>query len=1075
MGNQNFKKRIVFLLIAGILPVFFFSAQAQNFSVKGNVLSSEDSQPLPGVNVVIKGKTQGTITDIDGNFNLATSKSDTLIFSFIGYLAEEVAVNGQANIDVTLVLDAESLSEVVVIGYGVQKKSHTTGAIASVGGEDLAAIQAVRVDDALAGKLSGVLIQNSSGEPGTDPKIQIRAASSVSGESSPLIVVDGFPISGSIATVNPNDIQSLEVLKDAASAAIYGSRGANGVILITTKSGKIGKPQFSYNNYFSTSKKYRDNISMTGGEWAEHIRSEVDAGNMDLSHLDAAFVEYRLTAYEESPDVVNVEDWLYKTGSVMSHDFSMSGASEDVSYFASIGYLDSEGTVRDQAFEKMNARVKVDAKLGDRFKTGLNFNGFVSDRSIAGWDIRDIARSYSVHPIYHTEASIAFVQELNDKAVALGLDPFDDGKNSGATEELGFNQSIYTLEPGDFVNDWHYGRSDNGIGGSGDQGPATKLDNTEQTQQTIFGNVTTYLQLEIFKGLNLKTVLGGDINSTEDFQYIGLESDAKGRGTSTTLDNTNLNKSSALSETTLSYANTFAGKHDVSAVAGLEFQSTYYNGIALEGTNVPNSDIINYNLLDPSDITVTERDETVARQSLFGRINYAFDNRYMLSASVRRDGDSRFGANNRFETFPAISLGWNVHNEGFFSAVEPVSRLKLRVSRGSLGTTSFLDAYSSLSLLNASTTIYGTGYLIPSDVENADLTWQTNTETNIGIDLGFMENRFQLSVDYFISDIQDMLISQSVSEVLGTPSVNLNTGDMSSSGIEIELNANIIKTSDFTWNIGANFTKISTEITDLGDLDELPREAVGQSGRDILFRNYVGGQIGEMWGLETTGTVEYEYLTDPTRHPNYQSGLYYVKDQQVAGEDGYGEIDNTRTVEEGGDLVKVGNNTPDFFWGLTSSMAYKGFDLSFQLQGSHGAEVYNVDPYYYGSQWGTSRMRMDIFDADGDGIADANGEFYKDAKGRTDANIQDASYVALRNLTIGYTLPTKWVSKIGLGSVRAYVAANNLFYIMADNYTSYNPEGIETTGDYSGPTTSGFQVGASPVVRTFTFGLNVNF
>ncbi len=477
---------------------------------------------------------------------------------------------------------------------------------------------------------------------------------------------------------------------------------------------------------------------------------------------------------------------------------------------------------------------------------------------------------------------------------------------------------------------------------------------------------------------------------------------------------------------------------------------------------------LNYALLAPEDIAVTERDETIARRSTFGRINYAYDNRYLASFSIRRDGDSRFGANNRYEVFPAVSVGWNMHNEAFYNS-EFLTQVKLRASTGSLGTTSFLGAYNSLSLLNPSATIFGTGFLIPSDVANPDLTWQTNTETNIGANLGFLGSRFTIGVDYYTSNIEDILINQSVSEVLGTTSIALNSGDVKSSGVELELGAALVNNGTVRWNVSANLSTVNNEITDLGGLDELPQVIYGQSGRGPVFRNYVGGEIGEMWGLETDGMVETEFMVDPTRAIGISSSEYYVVDQNNDG-----VIDRTRTVEEGGDLVKIGQNTPDFYYGLNTQVSYKDFDFSLQFQGASGGDVFNIDEIYWRSEFG-GRLRSS-FDAEGDGIADHNGKFYTQSRNQLDAQIQDASYFALRNITLGYTLSPDLVSQIGLGSVRAYVASTNLLYLMANDYTSLNPEGVETTnGGYLGPTTYGVQVGASPVVRSFTFGLDVNF
>ena len=673
--------------------------------------------------------------------------------------------------------------------------------------------------------------------------------------------------------------------------------------------------------------------------------------------------------------------------------------------------------------------------------------------------MRDLTESLQCSPyLPHRSSLLHSFRIWTQQAQALGLAGFDAGYRGG---DAPFNNSITTLQPGDTAQDWHYGRSGNGIGGSGDAGPATKLDNQERTQKNYFANVNTYLQYSVLDGLNIKTVLGADILDTQDYYFRGLESDSRARTNQTNLDQTDTKRTSVLSETTLNYAKVI-DKHDISAVVGLEFQNNNITATAIEGNNVPFGDILNYNLFDPEDIVVTEREETRSRRSVFGRITYAFDDRYLLSASVRRDGDSRFGANNRFETFPALSVGWNIHNESFLKDSETLSRLKLRFSTGSLGTTSFLGSYDALSLLNPAPTAVGNGFLISSNVANPDLTWQTNTETNYGIDLGFLNNRFTLGVDYYTSNVENILLGKSVSEVLGTTSVTINAGDIESSGVELELSAALVGKQDFTWNISANLSSVNTEIKDLDGLDELPPTIYGQSGRGPEFRNYVGGEIGEMWGLETIGEVESIHIADPTRTVGATSGEYYVKDQN-----GDGEIDRD-------DYVKIGQNSPDFYYGLNSEMRYKAFDMSFQIQGSEGAQVFNIDPLYWQSQFG-GRLR-DSFDANDDGIADGNGEFYTRARDQTDATVQDASYIALRNLTLGYTLNSELTSKVGVHSARVYLAATNLLYLWSDDYTSFNPEGVETTNTgYLGPTTYGVQVGASPIVRSFTLGLNINF
>jgi TonB-dependent starch-binding outer membrane protein SusC len=1040
-------------ITAIFMLLFSVMSFAQSNTLTGKVIDGENA-PIPGVAVKIVGTSTGAYTDDNGNYSVKVNRGDSIRFSFIGFATQTIAYTGQLSLDVNL--SETTFDEVVVVAYGTQKKSHNTGAIGSLKGKDLVAIQSTRVDEALAGKLAGVLIQNQNPEPGAAPKVQVRAASSLSGDSGPLIIVDGYQISGNLATINPNDIESIEVLKDAASAAIYGANGANGVILVTTKKGQAGKTQFGYNTYTSLSQKYRKNILMSGPEWAAFSRQEIAAGNWDLSQVDPAFVEYRLSAYENSPGAISPEDWLFQNGFSQNHNFNMRGGTEKARYYGSVGYQNNEGVAITQGFERFNARLNLDMNLTDKLTAGISFNGFVSKRDILAHDMRDLLRAYGVHPVYHTQESIDFVQGLNSEALALGLDPFDDGYRGGVGPS-----SIFDLQVGDRVDDWHYGRENNGIGGSGDAGPAQKLDNAERWQKTYYANLVGYLQYEIIDGLTLRTAFGGDMNNTEDYYYQGLAADSRARADQTDLDLWTRNATSFMNTTTLTY-NKRLDKHTINAVAGGEFLNNNISGFSMIGTNVPYSDIVNFNLLDPADILVSETKAVRNRRSLFARAQYAFDNRYLFSASIRRDGDSRFGANKQFGVFPSVSAGWNIYNEKFWN-IDAINLFKVRVSTGLLGTSSFLNDYDAQSLLNPTTTIFGTGFGISGNINNPDLTWQTNRETNFGIDVGILKSRFVLGANYYISDIQNMILGNSVSyTTVGQPSYINNTGDMRSTGVELELIARVIRKKDFRWDINANISTVNTEITALGNVDELPQEQYGQSGRGPVFRNYIGGEIGEMWGLQTIGEVEMQYLEDPTRHPNNSTGESYVVDQNDDG------------VIDEKDYVKIGQSTPDFYWGLGTTMNYKSFDLSMQWQGSHGAEVYNIDPLYLESQW--SGRLVDSFDADGDGIADHNSQHYIGNRRQTDAGIQDASYVALRNITLGYTFDGDWFRKVGLSQFRIYAAATNLLYIMGSNYTSYNPEGVETgnTG-YLGPTTYGVQVGASPIVRSFTFGLNVNF
>ena len=1081
--KQRMKIKSQLTLLFVLMGVVLGFAQTQ---VSGTV-SDANGDPIPGATVLVQGTNNGTTSDFDGNFSIAVEENQNIEVTYVGYTSQTILFTGQDSLSVSLTEDLNELDEIVITGYGSTKKANLTGAIAKVTGSEIASLQTARVDDALAGKLSGVFIQNQSGNPGADPKIAIRAASSITGNSNPLIVVDGYPISGSLATVNPNDIESIEVLKDASSAAIYGSRGANGVILVTSKKGKSGATKFSYNAYTSFSDKYRENINMTAGQWGAHAEAEIANGNWDIAELNSiapGYADYKIWGYKNSPDVVAIEDYVFDGGSTQSHNFSASGGNENSNFFASVGYQDVDGITITQDFQRINARLSVDTKLSDKFKAGVSFNGYTSQSTALEHDLRDILRGGSLHPIYHTAESIAFVQELEARHRALGIrvdrkgsvggfKAFDDNKPKEQIPGTHAALSIYDLEPGDPAWDFHYGRIGNGIGGSSNPGTASLIDNKSNTGKEYFANISAYLEYNIAEGLNLKTVLGGDYRSTQANRHYLVSGDNNGELKDTYLDQDNVSRSSWLSETTLTYKTVINDVHDITGLIGVEVQKNQVSGIYIDGNNVGSilGDPLNYALLTNADTEVSEKEDLGQRESVFARLGYAYDNRYLVSASVRRDGDSRFGSNNRHQIFPAFSIGWNLHNEAFFNNAGLVSKLKPRISYGSLGTVSNLGYHNALSFVNASGTVLGNGFNIPSDLSNPDLTWQTNTETNFGIDLGILNNRITFGVDYYTSDIEDILIDQSVPQIFGRKSIRLNSGDVKSSGLEFELNAGIIQNGNLTWSMSANLSTVKTEITDLGSLSALPdNNSYGTSGRGGVYRNYVGGEIGEIWTLETTGSVAMEHVINPLDVIGNTSGEVYVVDQN-----GDGRIDATKSVADGGDLVKQGTNTPDFYWGMSHNLNYKNFDLGLQFQGSHGGIVYNVDPLYNGSNWG-GRLRSS-FDANGDGQEDATGKFYKRERDFTDHVIQDASFIALRNLTFGYTLDDSLINQVGLSSVRVYAAATNLLYIMADNYTSYNPEGVDTSSSskYAGPITYGHQSGETPIARSFTFGLNINF
>ena len=770
-----------------ILLLFCIHTYAQeSYTISGTVTASDSSTPIPGISVLVVGTSTGAVTDFDGRYALDVKNGDKLQFSYVGFTTKTVEITGQQELNVSLEQDTEALEEIVVVGYGTRKKSHLTGAVAKVGGDDLAALQTTRVDEALTGKLAGVRVQTTSSEPGAAPKIVVRAAASVTDNGTPLIIVDGYQISGDLSTVNPNDIESIEVLKDASSAAIYGARAANGVILVTTKKGQSGRPSFSYNTYVSATSVYKnESVYSTVGEWVDYIETNQDSWSdgtdLGIPEYDQLF-DIRLAMYRDIAAAGIETDYAkntFRTGITTNHDFNVRGGSENTKYFASVGYLDAEGALQKTDFKRYTGRVNLDTQLTDKLSAGIAVNGIFSDRSLFPVQLHDALRTQPINPIFHTAESIEIVNRYNAIITGLGF--------AGA-------ESIDDLQIGDYAHERHFnrGRFDNigiGVGLSGDNGSQAKIDGRHNTALTYFGNANGYFDYQIIDGLNLKTTLGADVQQQKTSNGRSSIGDAQGLA-DTFINTRETRNTSWLNETTLNFAKVLADKHDVNLIAGASIGANHTEWVNVRGEDFIVDELQEYSSF--GNVVTTNLEAKRTRQSYFFRANYAYDDKYLASFSIRTDGDSRFGANNQWGNFPAASLGWNIHNESFMAPITDVwSTFKLRASYGALGSTGSLGNYSSLPILNTTNPIFLDGSenvsFTPGNPENLELGWQKTSELNFGTDLGFFNNRLRLGVDYFISTTEDMLLNREVSAVTGFNTVNVNLGELENKGLEIEL------------------------------------------------------------------------------------------------------------------------------------------------------------------------------------------------------------------------------------------------------------------------------------------------
>ncbi|MFV8280736.1 SusC/RagA family TonB-linked outer membrane protein [Christiangramia marina] len=1017
---MNLKKTAIFLM--ALICHLALIAQ-ESYSLSGTVISEGDAIPLAGVSVVIKGTTTGVVTDFDGNYEIDVVEGNVLQFSYLGFVSQEITYNGQQTLDVSMASDSQLLDETVVIGYGTRKKSHLTGAVSSVVNEDLDQLPVARVDDALVGQISGVNIQATDGQAGAAPTIRIRGTGSLTGSSAPLIVVDGLVVDNDfLGSLDMSEVASFDVLKDAASAAIYGSRGGNGVILITTKQGKEGKTVFSYQGY-SGYKEARQS----------------DAYYFSVAETSAA--ELAATG-ELSPRTQYIQaigidrDWqddIFDGGLIQNHSLSARGGTENTKFSISLGYLHDEGVLLTDDYKRYNLRLKLDTKVSDKFRFGGNLAPSYTDTRRFDGSTHDILRQPPWLPIYHDENTIQFVDrnvypdvEVGDYAVQRHFDNYDlfgDGTLIDISDTSNTNPAAKVLERD--RNDYKF---------------------------KVFGNF--YADYEIMDDLNLRTTLSGDYQHTMRDRWQGVLASRNGASDASY----NVENERAIhiaSETYLTYDKTF-GEHEFDAVAGITFEQWDYEGSYSLGTGYTSDLIRTLSAATvASEIDSWIYDERF--QSYFARLNWAYADKYLASFSYRRDGSSVFGSDSKYGDFPAISLGWDIAEENFLKDNDFLSSFKFRVSYGFTGNkdldtnSDIIDLYPSLPLLGPSSATIG-GAVQPAfvalNIANPDLQWERSQEVNPGLDFGFFKNRITGSVDYYKRTSDQLLLFNPISASTGFRNALVNIGEVENSGVEVELRTRNFANANFGWNTTILASRNKNELTDFADSN-------GQIGlvddkRAAEWINLEGQPISSFYGWVVDRDIPRELRERPYFPIGAEAQDVYVKDLN-----GDGVIDDD-------DKTILGNPYPDLIWSLTNEFRVGNLDISFLFQGSHGAEVRNMGDQYIFNHFNSG--------ADFDPAITPDQDFIRE-KIFTDDIVQDASYVALRNVNIGYNIPVEVTGKLGLKSLRVYAAGQNLKYWTADDYTGFNPESIDNTS----PTTYGYQRAGSPIFRTISIGINADF
>ncbi len=1016
----HFQIAFTLLLIFGTL-----AANAQT-RIKG-LVADENGTGLPGANILVKGTVTGTTSDADGNYSLEVSGDNAiLVFSFIGYESKELPVNGQSVINVNLTTSLQSLSEIVVVGYGVQKKSDVTGAIASLSTEAIRDVPVANLSQALQGRLAGVDVTNLSPRPGGSTQIRIRGSRSLTGSNDPLIVLDGIPFTGTINDINPGDIASLDVLKDASATAIYGSRGSNGVILVTTKRGKEGKTQVYYDGYYGVSSAVGKYKVMNG---VEYDQMRKDAGNLYLPTVDEA-------ANLAAGNQVDWQDEMYKSGYITNHLIGAMGGTAETKVNVSAGYFNQTTVIPGQAFSRYSVQGVIDQKIGDRVKLGLStknqFN--ITD----GESISTMFSLLTLSPLYNAYNADGSINTYP----ALG---------SPSPERI--NPLLVKDQ-----NTWK-----------------------EQRRRLRTFN-SLFAEVKILEGLLYRVNVGLDLFQDNYGNYSGSNTPFRSGGANGA-DVQNTNSWSYTIENVLTYEKTFAEKHKLLFTGLYSVQESEEFRSAATATSLPADYMYYYNLgLGTSSVPLNNNYYNKwGLLSYMGRVNYAFQDRFTATLTARADGSSRLAKGNKWFYYPAAAVAWNLHNESFMKSLSVISNLKLRYG---IGTTSnqAVNPYASLGTLGgldgrtAEPYNYGSngafGYLVTSS-PNPQLTWEFTTTNNIGLDFGILNNRIMGSLEFYQQKTKDVLQSVSLPQSSGVGSVTKNVGSTANKGIELSLSTvNIESASGFTWTTDFNFTVNRSEITFLN----------GGVASDVSRAWFVGQPIDVIYDYEKIGIVQ----TGETGLPGFTTGEIKIKDQLTVDTDGDGKPDAGNGVINADDRVILGSLQPDWTGGLTNRIAYKGFDFNFVLFWKVGGML--VSNFYQGNasnpinslESRTSGPKVDYWTPSNPtdkypkpGLASQTPDY-----GST-MGYFDATFMKVRSMQLGYTIPASALKKIGLSSVNLYLQAQNPFKAFFSDYVKEGGLDPEPTG-FGGTSTPGFgnrpSVGINtPPTKSFIFGVNIKY
>ena len=1047
---HTLSKRGYITLLALLVSIITF---AQGVTVKGTILD-ENKEPLIGATVQVKGETTGAAADLDGNFTLKAKKTATLVVSYIGYLTQEVRLQGKTQVTIQLTPDSKTLDEVVVVGYGTMKKSDLTGSVASVAAKDIEGYQTSSVAGALGGQIAGVQITSTDGTPGAGFNISIRGVGTLTGDASPLYIVDGFEVSD-IDYLSNSDIESIEVLKDASSSAIYGARAANGVVLITTKSAKVGKTTVTYNGS-ATYRKISKTLDLLSPYEFARLQGDIDPKYKDTYYKEGDETEGVPYKYQTLDDYIGVAgvDWQGETFNPtwsQDHNVTIMGGTDNTKYNGSLSRYVENGIFKNSGFDKTTAKFRLDQKINKKVSFNLTVNYAMTNRKGVGTS-GDSGRFNMLAQILSARPT-GGLKMTNEELLESAIDP----------EMLSSGESLAQVNP------------------------VKQAESVTNEKRAEMWSANASVNWQIIKGLTFKT--SGSYNTTNNRMDIFYRDGSKEayRNGEKPYGRTQMGRDVRWTNTNTLTWKDKVKKHnyDVMLAHEVSFRSSEY--LLGEAMDFPFDNLGNNNLglgATPSKVNTDYYDKTLL--SFFARANYNYDNRYLLTATVRTDGSTVFSQKNKWGFFPSFSAAWRVSEEAFMKDLKWISNFKVRFGWGIVGNDRIsnylsLDMYSNIKYGIGNNTVT---VLTPKQLKNSNLKWEGSSSVNLGVDLGFLDNRLNVTADFFIKNTKDLLLAQSLAQATGFTSQWQNIGKIQNRGIELSITSTNIQTKDFTWNTNFNISFIRNELKALADGAS---HMYARSGFDSNFTGYdyiakVGESLGLIYGYEFDGVYQYDdFYTDTdgklvlkpgvTQNSRYSTGVKGEPNGARPGAVKYKDQDGDGDITTK-DRTVIGNAMPKWFGGITNTFEYKGFDLSFMFQFNYGNDIYNATRLY-ATQTRSGRRNMLAEVADrwtptnaSNSVPSTKGYITNDVYSRF---VEDGSFLRLKNLTLGYTLPKKWTNKFHASRLRVYVTGQNLFCL--NNYSGYDPE----VNSLNNPMMPGLDWGAYPKSRVFTVGLDLQF